>query len=118
MLCGSTTIPLTLKADAKYYGQVVRISSSKKDTINLSILSGGVSGDLDVSSRKLGSKNLAENVLVFDGGEQVSLSQITSGIIRENTITYVRTNWAGNVDLIVINGGHSGNGHLWQNHCS
>lgn len=102
LLCGTTMIPLNAVAEEKYHGQVVRISSSKKDAVNLSSLSTGVSGDLNVSTGTLGTKKLADNVMIFDGGKQISLSSITSEIIKKDQITYARTNWAGNVDLIVL----------------
>ena len=104
LLCGTTMIPLQSKADEKYFGQLVRVSASKKDTIHLTSLSGGVSGDLNLTERTLGTKKLTENVLVFDHGKQISLSQITSEIVKKDQITYARTNWAGDVDLIVLNG--------------
>ena len=104
MLCGTKLIPLGVQAEEKYHGQVVRVSSSKKDAVNLTILTTGVSGDLDVSAKTLGTRKLAENVLVFDQGEQISLSQLTSGIVKKDQITYARANWAGDVDLIVLNG--------------
>ena len=63
-------------------------------------------GDLDVNAKKLGGQRLADNVMIFrrDGGAltSVSLSQLTSGIISKSQIAYARTNWAGEVDLIVL----------------
>lgn len=108
LLCGTAKLNISASKvpDAeKYDGQVVRVSSSKADTVNLSRVSGGAGGDLDVSARKLGSKELAENVMIFDGGKDVSLSQLTSGIISSNQVTYARVNWAGKVDLIVLRNG-------------
>lgn len=109
LLCGTTAIPLQFKAEETFFGQLVRVSSSKKDTINLTSLSGGVSGDLNLTERTLGTKKLTENVLVFDHGKQVSLSQITSEIVKKDQITYARTNWEGNIDLIVLNGNTNDN---------
>jgi hypothetical protein len=103
MLCGNRLIPLNAQAEEKYYGQIVRISAAQKDTVNLSVLTGGTSGDLDVGARTLGSKKLAENVLVFDFGKQITLSQITSSTVKKDRITYARTNWAGDIDLLVLN---------------
>lgn len=108
LLCGTAKIPLAATAAEQYYGQGVRISSTKKDALNLYAMSGGVSGDLDISAGTLGSKNLADNVMIFDTGKQITLSQITSGIVKESQITAARTNWAGDVDLIVLNSGQSG----------
>ena len=90
---------------AQLQGQLARVSSTK-DGLNVSSLTGGVGGDLDVNAKKLGGQRLADNVMIFrrDGGAltSVSLSQLTSGIISKSQIAYARTNWAGEVDLIVL----------------
>ncbi len=106
LLCGSGTIQLAGTAE-EYSGQVVRISASGKDTVTLTVQSGGVRGDLDVRARKLGSKSLAENVMVFDSGRMISLSQLDTGLVREDQIKYARTNWAGDVDLIALGSSES-----------
>lgn len=103
MLCGTAQIEIQSADAAKYEGQLVRISSGKKGTVTLSNLSGGVSGKLDVSAKKLGSKVLADSVMIFRDGESLSLSDLTSGEIPSNQIVYARTNWADKVDLIVLN---------------
>lgn len=104
MLCGTMLMDLNVTAEEKYHGQLVRISSSKKDEVNMTTLQGGVSGDLDVAARKLGGKTLAENVMIFREQALVGLTQLPAGTIREKDIAYARTNWAGNVDLIVLKG--------------
>ena len=90
---------------AQLQGQLARVSSTKEG-LNVSSLTGGVGGDLDVNARKLGNKSLVDNVMIFrrDGGTltSVSLSELTSGIIARSQISYARTNWAGDVDLIVL----------------
>lgn len=88
-------------------GQLVRVSSSSKGMLNISRLSGGATGDLDVAARTMGSgTKLAGNVMVFkvgvDGAQAISLSQLTKGIIPAGEIGYARKNWKGEVDLIVI----------------
>ena len=103
LLCGTGTIQLAGTAEEKYRGQVVRISAGSKDNVTLTVQSGSVRGDLDVSARKLGSKSLAENAMVFDNGQLISLSQLNTGLVREAQIKYARTNWAGQIDLIVLN---------------
>lgn len=104
MFCGGTTISLAGTADSSFNGQVVRISSNGSAGVSLSVLKGGLSGDLDVSGRKLGSRTLAENVMVFQDGNLISLSQLTSGTVPSGQIQYARTNWADEVDLIVLRG--------------
>ena len=102
MFVGSTTIPLNVKAEEKYYGQVVRIYAAKKNTVGFSIPSGGVSGDLDVQARKLGSKQLSQGALIYDNGKQVALSQLNRKLIPAGQIRYAHTNWADEVDIVVI----------------
>ncbi|MBS5657433.1 S-layer homology domain-containing protein [Oscillibacter valericigenes] len=104
MFCGGTTVSLAGSADGAFNGQVVRISSTSSAGVSLSKLSGGLNGDLDVSGRKLGNRNLAENVMVFMDGSLINLSQLTSGSVPSGEITYARANWAGEVDLIVLRG--------------
>ena len=103
LLCGTGTIRLAGTAEEKYSGQVVRIASNSKDTVTLTTQTGNIRGDLDVSARKLGGKSLTENAMVFDNGQLISLSQLNTGLVREAQIKYARTNWAGQVDLIVLN---------------
>ena len=81
MFCGGTTVSLAGSADGAFNGQVVRISSTSSAGVSLSKLSGGLNGDLDVSGRKLGNRNLAENVMVFMDGSLINLSQLTSGSV-------------------------------------
>lgn len=109
LLCGLTvkgTTDLSAGAAERLDGQMVRVASDRKGGLALSRLSGGAGGDLKVADRKLGSKDLAGNVMIFrngpDGMEAVSLSQLTSGTIPSEEISYARTNWNGDVDLIVL----------------
>ena len=46
-----------------------------------------------------------ENAMIFENGQQISLSQIKSDLVREEQIKYARTNWAGEVDLVVLDRG-------------
>ena len=108
LLCGIHVEGKTNISDttaAQLQGQLARVSSTK-DGLNVSSLTGGVGGNLDVNAKKLGGQRLADNVMIFrrDGGAltSVSLSQLTSGIIAKSQISYARTNWAGEVDLIVL----------------
>lgn len=87
-------------------GQLAAVSSTNKGEIGLTYLSGGASGDLDVSAKKLGSALLAENVTVYqstlDGVKAISLSQLSSSRIPSSGVLYARANWAGRVDLLVL----------------
>ena len=87
-------------------GQLAMVSSCSKGTIGLNRLTGGIPGDLDVTAEQMGSKLLAENVMIYQitsaGAKAISLSQIPSARIPSSGVVYARTNWAGKVDLIVL----------------
>ena len=100
MFCGSTMKTLA-KKDTSVSGKIVTISGSK-DGANLYAQSGGVSGSLNVSERKLDGKALAANVMVYRNGELISLSELTEAVIPQSQITYARTNASGQIDLIVL----------------
>ena len=109
LLCGLTvkgTSSLTGTDAERLSGQMVRVSSGAKGALNLTQLTGGVSGGLDVAARKLGSKDLADNVMIFEnapeGMRSVSLSDLNIGTIPASDIGYARTNWRGDVDLIIL----------------
>ena len=109
MLCGTAPLETEAEAAGQFEGPLVRISSSTQGKVNLSTLSGGISGKLDVTGKKLGSKKLAENVMIFRDGESLTLNQLTSAEIDSNQILYARVNWADKVDLIVLKGLNSSN---------
>lgn len=105
MFCGSTMKALSLTdmtVDSSLYGKLVSISSSAAKSVNLYAQSGGVSGSLNVSERKLDGKALAANVMVYQNGELISLSELTETIYSKEEITYARTNASGEIDLIVL----------------
>lgn len=91
--------------------RLVRVTSVGRNSIGLSRLGGGVSGALDLEKRKLGANNLAETVSVFrytaKGLETLSLSDLGAGPISSGEIGYAHTNWANQVDIIVLGGGNS-----------
>lgn len=108
LLCG-ITVKGSFSGDAERVdGQLVRVSSSKKGQLSLSRLTGGVSGDLDLEAGKLGSRQLAENVIVFREGAEgltaISLSQITDAVVPKSRITYAATDWDGRVKILVLSG--------------
>ena len=104
LVCGSSLLELTgITAAEEYDDYAVRISSNGKDSVSLSRQSDKVSGELNLKTGTLGSKQLAENVMIFSGGKLVGASQMGLGSLPDSAITYARTNWAGEVDLIVVN---------------
>jgi len=108
LLCGITVtgdLSISQTTAEQLDGQLVRVSSNKNG-LALTRLTGGVSGDLDVTAKKLGSKALADNVMIFekgaDGLESTSLSQLGGALIPSNQIAYAATDWAGRVKIIVM----------------
>ena len=109
LLCGiqvKGNVNLSASDVERLNGQLVRVSSSKKDGLSLTRLTGGVSGSLNVVEKKLGSRKLADNVMIFqnngDGLTAISLSQVSETEISSSKIIYAATDWADRVKLIVI----------------
>ena len=92
--------------------RMVRVGSTTKDRIGLVRLGGGVSGELDLEKRRLGSRNLAETVSVFryttKGLERLSLHDLGGGPISAGEISYAHLNWANQVDILVLGGASHG----------
>ena len=109
LICGNTL--LKIGGDGSGYTNsvvsVTGIKSGGKAALSLRAVSGKVSGDLDVQAGTLGGKKLAANAMIFDGGKQVALAELSKSGVRASQISYARTNWAGEVDLIVLNNSQS-----------
>ena len=109
LICGNTLVKIA-GSGSGYENSVVNVASVKNGNegkLSLRAATGKVSGDLDVQARTLGGKKLADNVLIFDGGKQVALTELSRSSISSSRISYARTNWAGDVDLIVLSNGLS-----------
>ena len=109
LLCGLTitgSVSLNDTEVIRLKDQLAGVSSNSNGTFGLSQLTGGVSGDLDVSAAKLGTNLLSENVIIYQstasGLEPISLSQIPSARIPASGVVYARTNWTGKIDLLVL----------------
>ena len=105
LICGNTLLKIN-GSGSGYENSVVSVTSIKsggKAALSLRAVSGKVSGDLDVQAGTLGGKKLAANAMIFDGGKQVALAELSKSGVRASQISYARTNWAGEVDLIVLN---------------
>ena len=106
MICGGAL--LNIKGSGTgYEDSVVDLSGTKPDkdgkgTLSLRAASGKVNGDLNVKDRTLGGKKLTDNVLIFDGSRQMALGELPQSGVNASRIAYARTNWAGEVDLVVI----------------
>ena len=111
LICGNTLVKIAASGSG-YENSVVSVTSIKsggKAALSLRAVSGKVSGDLDVQAGTLGGKKLAANAMIFDGGKQVALAELSKSGVRASQISYARTNWAGEVDLIVLNNSQSDN---------
>ncbi len=108
LLCG-VTVSGGVDAGGLVEGQLVRVTPGReKGTIGLTRLSGGGYGSLDLGRRRLGTTAIAGSAAVYQyqsGGLQpVSLEELGGGTLPSSRVTYARTNWAGKVDLIVLDG--------------
>lgn len=109
LLCGLTISGNVSLSDTEVdhlKNQLAVVSSSNKGLLGLTRPLGSVPGDLDVTAEKIGTKLLAENVMIYqttsDGVKAINLSQIPSARIPSSGVVYVRTNWAGRADLIIL----------------
>ena len=102
LICGGAL--LNIGTASEYAGQVVSVYADKSG-LKLNKISGGVGGDLLPKEGTLGGRKLADNVMLFDGGRQIALSELSQTGVNSGRVSYARTNWAGQVDLIVLNNG-------------
>ena len=103
---------LTLKGstdkDAKYDGELVTVTSSRSGELSLSPLrSSSTNGSLDVAKRKLGSRDLAENVMILErvstgAASRIGLENIRMAVVPGGKIQLARLNDAGKVDLLIL----------------
>ena len=105
LVCGGAL--LNIGTASEYAGQVVSVYADKSG-LKLNKVSGGVGGDLLPKEGTLGGRKLADNVMLFDGGRQIALSELSQTGVNSGRVSYARTNWAGQVDLIVLNNGLAG----------
>ena len=104
LICGGIEIPV--KSDIpESVGVAARLSWEDSENVRFLALSNAVSGALDIAARKLGSTAFAENVRIYDGdGALMSLNDFNADTLPSSGVTASRVNWAGNVDLIILNG--------------
>lgn len=89
-------------------GQLVSVSSNKTGGLSLSKVGGGGNATLDVANRKVGSAPLADNVVIYEKVDNsvltaINLSDITVSSVDASRVSYVRTNWAGQANLLILN---------------
>lgn len=81
-------------SDTKLYGKAVDLDYADANKLSFSALS--ASATLNISSKKLGSKKISDNALVFLNGESATLADLLDA-----SVSYYRSNANGEVDLIV-----------------
>ncbi|MGE4353711.1 MAG: S-layer homology domain-containing protein [Oscillospiraceae bacterium] len=92
-----------------YCGQLVTVSSSGKGKLGLSKLSGsGVSGNLNMDTRTIGSLALSDSVKFFEQVGNSELRQIEADDILQDEISsshiaYVAKDYAGRANIVVLN---------------
>lgn len=105
---GLTAKGTTTASDA-IVGQLVNVSSTGKNLLALSRLtSQGVGKDFDVDKRTIGDAQLAGNVRIFErvgngSMAEVALSDLPSVVIPAQNMDYIRENYAGKIDIIILN---------------
>lgn len=109
LLCGLTisgSVSLNETEASRLENRLAVVGSGKKGELSVSRLSGGVSGDLNVAERRLGSQVLTDNVMIYQtmsgGVKSISLKELESESIPSSAILCARTNWAGKIDLILL----------------
>ena len=93
---------------AEYVGQLVQVSSYERGKLSIAALSANISGGMDVAAQTVGGSPLAPNVRIYErvkdsSASMVNLEDLTMGKIAASQIDYVRRDWAGRVDLLVLN---------------
>ncbi len=111
-----TLLPSNLKVSGqvssgiaeRYDGQLVNVVSNSKERLTLSAISGSAAkADLDVGQRKLGDRDVAENVVVYDrvqNGQavEVKYSSLTQSTIARSKISFVSYDYAGRVRCMIL----------------
>ncbi len=96
-------------AKDRCHNQLVTVTSSAVGRLSLEKVSGTeVRSALDVSARRLGDREVADNVAVYDrvpdgAMVQVSYDDLSSPVIGREKIAFVSYDYAGRVKCIVLN---------------
>lgn len=105
-----TSVKGTFSGDvSNYKGSLVTVTAGVNDIIYLSRLtSNGSSSPLNVTSKTIGSYALAENVSIYEkvgnsAIKSISLADLTVETVNAGKIAYMRRNYAGKVDLLILN---------------
>ena len=90
-------------------GQLATVSSTGKNQLSLSRLSSqGTRGEFNVDKRTIGDAQLAGNVRIFErvgtgSLTEIGLSDLPADVIPSSSVDYIRKNYAGKVDIVILN---------------
>ncbi|MEA4919483.1 MAG: S-layer homology domain-containing protein [Clostridiaceae bacterium] len=94
----------------KLQGQLVETSQNSDGlfTFNTVALSGGTSGDLDLSKRVLGKKSLAQNIRIYECSargmalHEISLEDLPAATVDSSKVLHSETDTQGNINMVVL----------------
>ena len=93
---------------SNYTGQLVTVSSSRKDKVTLGRVSGqSIRGDFYVAEGRVGSAELAADVQIYTTAAGNVLTQVTADelgaeVIDSEQVLFAHKNYAGEVDILVL----------------
>ena len=108
LFCGLTVTGKTT-ADESMTGQLASVSTVGDDRLSLSrLISQGARGDFDVEKRTVGDAPLAGNIRIFErvgagAMTEIDLGDLSPVVIPSSSVDYIRKNYAGKVDIMVLN---------------
>lgn len=109
LLSGVTAVGATdTELSSSLVGGLVRVSAAAMGKLSVSALSAsGSAGALDTAAGTVGDRTLADNVRVFErvdgcNAVEISLDDITAGVLPASAVTYVGVNAGGQADLLVL----------------
>ena len=91
-----------------YRGSLVNVTAGSGNTIYLSkLISNGTTSSLNVANKTIGTAALAENISIYERvGDSaitaITLADLTVDTVDASKIVYLRRNYAGKVDLLVL----------------
>jgi len=90
-----------------FAGKVVSVTGADRNKVSLRALSGSISGSLDVAKRTVGNAVLAGNARIYEkvgagALREISLADIPVESVSNSQIAYGRKNYAGKVDVLVL----------------
>lgn len=107
-LTAQGTVSGNLNTVSQLVGGVVKVTSNSTGTLSLSAVSAGSTGKLNVTAGTVGALKLAPKVWIYDRtgktgtAVEEDLDDLTISAVASGSVGYVRTNQAGQADLLVL----------------